>query len=53
LDLDVFEQRVSRDFFEPAGDGKAIFPHPGLSEAFFEAALTTDSEAIHMKIDRD
>jgi dihydrolipoamide dehydrogenase len=36
-----------------AGIKKTVFPHPGLSEAFFEAALATDGEAIHMKIDMD
>lgn len=36
-----------------AGIEKTVFPHPGLSEAFFEAALATDGEAIHMKIERD
>ena len=34
-------------------DGKTVFPQPGLSEAFFEAALATDGEAVHMKIDMD
>jgi dihydrolipoamide dehydrogenase len=36
-----------------AGVQKTVFPHPGLSEAFFEAALATDGEAIHMKIERE
>jgi dihydrolipoamide dehydrogenase len=36
-----------------AGIKKTVFPHPGLSEAFFEAALATDGEAIHMKVDRE
>jgi dihydrolipoamide dehydrogenase len=36
-----------------AGIKKTVFPHPGLSEAFFEAALATDGEAIHMKIERE
>jgi dihydrolipoamide dehydrogenase len=35
------------------GIKKTVFPHPSLSEAFFEAALATDSEAIHMKIERE
>jgi len=33
-----------------AGLQKTVFPHPSLSEVFFEAALATDGEAIHMKI---
>jgi len=36
-----------------AGIKKTVFPHPGLSEAFFEAALATDGEAIHMKVDKE
>jgi len=36
-----------------AGIKKTVFPHPGLSEAFFEAALATDGEAIHMKVAKE
>jgi dihydrolipoamide dehydrogenase len=36
-----------------AGIKKTVFPHPSLSEAFFEAALATDGEAIHMKIETE
>jgi len=36
-----------------AGIKKTVYPHPGLSEAFFEAALATDGEAIHLKIERE
>ncbi|MBP1737942.1 MAG: lpdC [Deltaproteobacteria bacterium] len=36
-----------------AGIKKTVFPHPGLSEAFFEAALATDGEAIHMKVEKE
>lgn len=36
-----------------AGIKTTVFPHPGLSEAFFEAALATDGEAIHMKIESE
>jgi dihydrolipoamide dehydrogenase len=36
-----------------AGIKNTVFPHPGLSEAFFEAALATDGEAIHMKVDKE
>lgn len=36
-----------------AGIRKTVFPHPGLSEAFFEAALATEGEAIHMKVERE
>jgi dihydrolipoamide dehydrogenase len=35
-----------------AGIKKTIFPHPSLSEAFFEAVLSTQGESIHMKIER-
>jgi dihydrolipoamide dehydrogenase len=42
-----------RNGIDVAGIKKTVFPHPGLSEAFFEAALATDGEAIHMKIERD
>ena len=33
------------------GIKKTIFPHPTLSETFFEAALATDGEAIHLLVD--
>lgn len=36
-----------------AGIKKTVFPHPCLSEAFFEAALATGGEAIHMKIEKE
>jgi len=36
-----------------AGIRKTVFPHPSLSEVFFEAALATEGEAIHMKIERE
>ncbi|MGE5841967.1 MAG: dihydrolipoyl dehydrogenase [Deltaproteobacteria bacterium] len=36
-----------------AGIKKTVFPHPGLSEAFFEAALAANGEAIHMKVDKE
>jgi dihydrolipoamide dehydrogenase len=36
-----------------AGIKKTVFPHPSLSEAFFEAVLATQGESIHMKIERD
>ena len=36
-----------------AGIKRTVFPHPGLSEAFFEAALATDGEAIHMKVEKE
>jgi dihydrolipoamide dehydrogenase len=32
---------------------KTVFPHPTLAETFFEAALATDGEAIHMLLDSD
>ena len=32
------------------GIKKTVFPHPTLSEAFHEAALGFDDEAIHMRI---
>jgi dihydrolipoamide dehydrogenase len=35
------------------GIKNTVFPHPALSEIFFEAALATDGEAIHMKIERE
>ena len=31
-----------------AGIKQTVFPHPGLAESFFEAALATDGEAVHM-----
>jgi dihydrolipoamide dehydrogenase len=31
-----------------AGIKRTVFPHPTLAEAFFEAALATDGEAIHL-----
>jgi dihydrolipoamide dehydrogenase len=34
-----------------AGIKKTVFPHPTLAETFFEAALATDGEAIHMHLD--
>jgi dihydrolipoamide dehydrogenase len=34
------------------GIKKTVFPHPSLSEAFFEAVLATQGESIHMKIER-
>ena len=33
------------------GIKKAVFAHPTLSETFFEAALATDGEAIHLIVD--
>lgn len=30
-----------------------VFPHPALGETFFEAALASDGEAIHMLLDND
>ncbi len=33
------------------GIKKAVFAHPTLSETFFEAALATDGEAIHLMMD--
>jgi dihydrolipoamide dehydrogenase len=35
------------------GIKKAVFAHPTLSETFFEAALATDGEAIHLLVDMD
>jgi hypothetical protein len=35
------------------GIKKTVFPHPSLSEAFFEAVLATQGESIHMKVDRE
>jgi dihydrolipoamide dehydrogenase len=35
------------------GIKKAVFAHPTLSETFFEAALATDGEAIHLLVDRE
>jgi dihydrolipoamide dehydrogenase len=32
---------------------RTVFPHPTLAETFFEAALATDGEAIHMLLDGD
>jgi dihydrolipoamide dehydrogenase len=32
---------------------RTVFPHPTLTETFFEAALATDGEAIHMLLDED
>ena len=31
---------------------KTVFPHPTLSETFFEAALASDGEAIHLLLDQ-
>jgi dihydrolipoamide dehydrogenase len=36
-----------------AGIKKTVFPHPTLSETFFEAALATDGEAIHLLLDQE
>jgi hypothetical protein len=33
-----------------AGIKKTVFAHPTLAETFFEAALTTDDEAIHLMV---
>jgi dihydrolipoamide dehydrogenase len=33
------------------GIKKTVFPHPTLSETFYEAALASDNEAIHMLLD--
>jgi dihydrolipoamide dehydrogenase len=42
-----------RNRISVAGIKKTVFPHPTLAEAFFEAALATDGEAIHMLLDSD
>ncbi|HSB05191.1 MAG TPA: dihydrolipoyl dehydrogenase [Thermodesulfobacteriota bacterium] len=34
-----------------SGIKKTVFPHPTLSETFYEAALASDNEAIHMLLD--
>jgi len=34
-----------------SGIKKTVFPHPTLAETFYEAALATDNEAIHMLLD--
>ena len=34
-----------------SGIKKTVFPHPTLAETFYEAALATDNEAIHMLVD--
>jgi dihydrolipoamide dehydrogenase len=34
-----------------AGIKKTVFAHPSLAETFFEAALTTDNEAIHLLVE--
>jgi dihydrolipoamide dehydrogenase len=34
-----------------AGIKKTVFAHPTLAETFFEAALTTDNEAIHLMVE--
>ena len=34
------------------GIKKTVFPHPTLSETFFEAALASDGEAIHLLLDQ-
>ncbi|UCF91031.1 MAG: NAD(P)/FAD-dependent oxidoreductase [Desulfobacterales bacterium] len=36
-----------------AGIKKTIFPHPALAETFFEAALATDGEAIHLRVEKE
>ena len=36
-----------------AGIKKTVFAHPTLAETFFEAALATDGEAIHLLLDGD
>jgi len=35
------------------GIKKTVFAHPSLSETFFEAALATDGEAIHLLVESD
>jgi dihydrolipoamide dehydrogenase len=35
------------------GIKKAVFAHPSLSETFFEAALATDGQAIHLLMDTE
>ena len=42
-----------RNGINVAGIKQTVFPHPTLSETFFEAALATDGEAIHMLLDSD
>jgi dihydrolipoyl dehydrogenase len=32
---------------------KTVFPHPALSETFFEAALATHNESIHMRMEAE
>jgi dihydrolipoamide dehydrogenase len=34
-----------------SGIKKTVFPHPTLAETFYEAALATDGEAIHLLLD--
>jgi dihydrolipoamide dehydrogenase len=35
------------------GIKKTVFPHPTLAETFFEAALASHDEAIHMRVDSE
>jgi dihydrolipoamide dehydrogenase len=42
-----------RNGINVAGIKQTVFPHPTLAETFFEAALATDGEAIHMLLDND
>ncbi len=36
-----------------SGIKKTVFAHPTLAETFFEAALATDGEAIHLLVDTE
>ncbi len=42
-----------RNGINVAGIKQTVFPHPTLAETFFEAALDTDGEAIHLLLDND
>ena len=42
---------VMQNGVDVAGIKRTVFPHPTLSETFYEAALATDGEAIHMLLE--
>lgn len=44
---------VMHNGIDVSGIKKTVFPHPALAEAFFEAALASDAEAIHMQIESE
>ena len=44
----AMENRIHVD-----GIKKSVFAHPTLAETFFEAALATDGEAIHLLMDTE